>query len=276
MEVSQRDWKAFRTLVPRWQESYMERLCNAYIELLSSGGNASTRLWSLDKRLREDKRSPGVSMEMRKSVMTQNLVNLIQYGVITLNDIGDFSGELQEEIRYRVALENRPYPRYIYEEMKRCSPPCDGEEIFVNGVFRFNISELLRSLADKKDTIESATITVSDWVDSVAMDKLLPEHIEGADLERPVILLEIAPDYRLYNTDIPESDYAARGFVIADGMHRIAKANMHGVPQLPAYLIKMEDHFPFMYQGSQEYMDYWNRKVADRERDYFSLHGIQI
>ena len=274
MEVSQKDWKTFRTLVPQWQESYMERLCNSYIELLSSDRNASDRLWALDKRLRVDKRSLGVSIEMRKSVMTQNLVNLIQDGVITLNDIGNFSDELQKEIRYRVALENRPYPRYIYEEVKSCSPPCDGEEVFANGVFKFNISALLKSLANKKDTLELAAISVSDWVDRVAIDQLLPEHIESADLERPVILLEIAPDYRLYNMDIPESDYVARGFVLADGMHRIAKANKTGVLHIPAYLIKMEDHLPFMYQGCHEYMDYWNQKITERESDYYRKQGI--
>ena len=274
VEVSQRDWKTFRTLVPQWQESYMERLCNSYIELLSSGGNASDRLWALDKRLREDKRSLGVTIEMRKSIMTQNLVNLIQDGVITLNDLGEFSDELQDEIRYRVALENRPCPRYIFEDVNRCAPPCDGEEIFANGIFKFNITALIRAFADKKDKLEVAAISVSDWVEKATIDKLVPQHIESADLERPVILLEIAPDYRLYNTDIPESDYVARGFVLADGMHRIAKANMLGIAQLPAYLIKMEEHYPFMYQGYQEYMDYWNQKVAERERDYYRKQGI--
>ena len=35
VDVSKRDWKLFREKLPGWQESYMERLCKEYVELLT-------------------------------------------------------------------------------------------------------------------------------------------------------------------------------------------------------------------------------------------------
>ena len=35
MEVSKSDWKLFRTHIAKWQENYMERLMQEYVELLS-------------------------------------------------------------------------------------------------------------------------------------------------------------------------------------------------------------------------------------------------
>ena len=58
------DWKLFRARLPEWQEAYMGRLIEGYIELLQSGKNPSSRFWELEKKVRQDKRRAGVSVEM--------------------------------------------------------------------------------------------------------------------------------------------------------------------------------------------------------------------
>ena len=53
---TEKDWKLFRNKIADWQESYMDRLGKEYIELLSEDVNPSDKFWSLDKRIKEDRR----------------------------------------------------------------------------------------------------------------------------------------------------------------------------------------------------------------------------
>ena len=98
METSKADWKLFREKIGEWQETYMERLNREYIEILSSEKAASEKFWGLDDRMKEDKKKPGVILELRKSNMVWDLLKLIRDGVITVADLSDFSLELQNEI----------------------------------------------------------------------------------------------------------------------------------------------------------------------------------
>lgn len=67
MEISKADWKLYRERVPGWQEHYMERLTKEYVVLLTTPGNASDHFCTLEKRVRQDKKNPGVLIELRKS-----------------------------------------------------------------------------------------------------------------------------------------------------------------------------------------------------------------
>ena len=64
---TKRDWILFRSKIGSWQEAYMGRLCDEYIELLSGDGDPSEKFWQLDKRIRSDKRNPGVQLEMTRT-----------------------------------------------------------------------------------------------------------------------------------------------------------------------------------------------------------------
>lgn len=46
-ELAESDWKLFKELLPKWQESYMEMLIGQYIEILNGGSEASSRFWAL-------------------------------------------------------------------------------------------------------------------------------------------------------------------------------------------------------------------------------------
>ena len=100
MEVSKSDWKLFRTHIAKWQENYMERLLQEYVELLSGEENSSEKFWKLEERIKRDKKHPGVLIELRKSNMIYDIVSLINFGVITTSDLDEFSEELKEGVNF--------------------------------------------------------------------------------------------------------------------------------------------------------------------------------
>jgi len=75
---------------------------------------------------------------------------------------------------------------------------------------------------------------------------------EAVDVDRPVILAEIAPDR--YN--------------LIDGHHRIEKARKRGMEFVPAFRVAAEQHMAFLTTctGYTAYIDYWNQKVKNLRR----------
>ncbi len=100
--VKEQDWKLFRKKLPLWQESYMDKLNQEYIRLLSGEGLASDKFWELEKRIHTDKRSVGVVVDMRRSQMYSNLLSLLANEIIQEDDLDGFSEELAETIKYAV------------------------------------------------------------------------------------------------------------------------------------------------------------------------------
>lgn len=99
MEISKSDWKLYREKIAGWQENYMSRLNNEYIALLNADDKkASEKFWELEKRIKNDRRHPGVIIEMSKSNAVFDIVSLIRLGVITYDDLADFSDGLQEAV----------------------------------------------------------------------------------------------------------------------------------------------------------------------------------
>lgn len=98
VEISKSDWKLFRERVPDWQEHYMERLTKKYIEILNSPGNASDHFWELEKRIKQDRRHPGVILEMRRSDAIWNIAMLVREKVITTDDLEGFSQDLIDAV----------------------------------------------------------------------------------------------------------------------------------------------------------------------------------
>ena len=98
VDISKADWKLFRERVPEWQEQYMERLTKKYIKLLSSPGNASDHFWELEKRIKNDKKHPGVILEMSKSEAIWDIAIFIKKKVISLKDLEGFSQELIDSV----------------------------------------------------------------------------------------------------------------------------------------------------------------------------------
>ena len=102
MEITERDWKIFRKKIPDWQECYMERLVANYITFLQSEKPASNKFWELEKRIKQDKKCPGVLIEMQRSTEINNIISLVLDEVISLDDLEEFSDGLKETVKYIV------------------------------------------------------------------------------------------------------------------------------------------------------------------------------
>ena len=107
--TAEKDWKLFRKKLPGWQENYMNRLNKGYMEILSQEGkNPSDIFWELDSRIKRDKKLTGVVVhDMSRSNMYEHLIDLLMKNAITLDDLSDFSEDLQERLRWLVKPEER-------------------------------------------------------------------------------------------------------------------------------------------------------------------------
>ena len=105
-DITKADWKLFRERISDWQESYMERLVKEYIDFLQSDKAASEKFWELEKRIKRDRKRPGVLIELDKSEMVWDLCRLIRDGVITTDDLDGFSEDCRETV---VQLLNRQW-----------------------------------------------------------------------------------------------------------------------------------------------------------------------
>ncbi len=94
--ITKADWKLFMEKVPEWQEAYMERLLKEYVNLLQCKKPASTKFWDLEKRIKKDKKNPGVQMQLDKGEAIFDIVTMINLGIITQEDLADFSKDLKE------------------------------------------------------------------------------------------------------------------------------------------------------------------------------------
>ena len=100
MDITKRKRILFRERLSGWQENYMEDIVKAYANFLNDDKKpASEKFWELEKRIKEDKRHPGVIMEVNKSEVIWDIVRLIRLKVIAYDDLSDFSDELKMEVK---------------------------------------------------------------------------------------------------------------------------------------------------------------------------------
>lgn len=97
--VKESDWKIFRKKIIGWQEGHMKKLNEEYIELLQRDENPAKNFWDLEKRIWNDKKSVGVAIDMRRSMMFNNILSLLNEEIIQLDDLNDFSEEFQNDIK---------------------------------------------------------------------------------------------------------------------------------------------------------------------------------
>ena len=95
---TKKDWALFREKISDWQEAYMDKLNKEYIELLSGEGRPSEKFWTLEERIRNDKKDTGVQLKMSRSNYIPNIISLLNEEVITMEDLDEFSDELKETI----------------------------------------------------------------------------------------------------------------------------------------------------------------------------------
>ena len=75
---TKKDWVLFREKIADWQEAYMDKLNKEYIELLNGEGTPSEKFWTLEERIRNDKKDTGVQLRMSRSVYYLQIVTKLR------------------------------------------------------------------------------------------------------------------------------------------------------------------------------------------------------
>lgn len=121
----------------------------------------------------------------------------------------------------------------------------EGDELFPNGIFLFNITKMLSYIEKHPDQFTPEMVSVEDHRSSFA--SLTEEHIETTDYTKPIILAEIRPSM----------------FNVIDGNHRLEKAYRSNIELIPAYVLHPKDHMPFLtsVKAYLSYVEYWNSKI---------------
>ena len=149
------------------------------------------------------------------------------------------------------ALESpSPPTRLRLDKRFQPSPAEPGDEIYPNGIFEFNITRLLAFIQKHPDRFPVESVQVRA-IPNYGSPNLNEETIRLADLTRPILLAEIAPEQN----------------GVIDGHHRLAKARQDGAVTLPAYRLRCPAHVPFLTStfAYQKYVDYWNDKIGTLE-----------
>lgn len=120
----------------------------------------------------------------------------------------------------------------------------EGEEYYPNSFFVFNITKMLKFISNNPGIIELKKIKVKEHWSSFGV--INENHLDKVDIDKPIILAEINPGR--YN--------------VIDGNHRIEKAYRSGVETIPAYILTVRQHLPFLttVEAYHAYVKYWNSK----------------
>ena len=135
-------------------------------------------------------------------------------------------------------------------------------EYYPNGLFKFNISKLIEHIEANKADYALDQVDVSSYCQQFCHKEMTSAYVDAADLTRPIILAEIAPDRLHHGYPNISQDYYSRGYNLIDGHHRLAKAKQRGFEKLFAYILPMEQHIDFMESGFETYVAYWNGKIG--------------
>lgn len=97
-KVSDYNWKLYRKLLLKWQERYMAKLNQEYIDILNEDNNSSANFWKLEKRIYQDRKSPGVVITVSHSEFFIDIMSLMRANVISREDLNDFSKDVTDWI----------------------------------------------------------------------------------------------------------------------------------------------------------------------------------
>ena len=75
--------------------------------ILSGNEKGSEKFWKLKERIDTDAKKKGVIIEMKRSILVNNLISLIDEAVIDIEDLNEFSDELKEKVLSPINILNR-------------------------------------------------------------------------------------------------------------------------------------------------------------------------
>src|SRR5262249_38098473 len=127
-------------------------------------------------------------------------------------------------------------------------PVSEGDEMYPNGIFEFNVTKLLAFIRDHPAGFPVEEVEIASLGARFGMP-LDEETISTANLKKPIVLAEISPGR----------------FNVIDGNHRVEKARREGMRYIPAYRVHAPRHVAFLtsVRAYQKYVEYWNSKIDD-------------
>ena len=134
----------------------------------------------------------------------------------------------------------------IDDDFTAC-PIADGDELFPNGIFEFNITKIMEYIQKNSDNIPLVEVAVSDFCKDFS--SINDSYVDTVDIYKPVILAEISPGR--YN--------------LIDGNHRMEKARRLRINKIRAYKLDAVHHMKFLTSKKAYaiYVEYWNSKLKE-------------
>jgi hypothetical protein len=132
----------------------------------------------------------------------------------------------------------------INDHFEPC-PLADGDELYPNGIFVFNITRMTEYIQENPGNVALEEMAVSDF--PKASSSLDESYVDSVEVTRPVLLAEISPGR--YN--------------LIDGRHRMEKARRMGINTVRAHKLTAEQHVRFLIskEAYVAYVRYWNSKL---------------
>ena len=100
--MKESDWKLYRANLEPWRERYLKKI-NAQLakKLQDNSKNATETFWdTVDKMEAVQKKLNHSLGDIRRSQMSTSLRFMLQYNIITKDDLTPFSDELQERLSH--------------------------------------------------------------------------------------------------------------------------------------------------------------------------------
>ena len=96
--VRESDWKLFSKKYFEWKNRYAERFISEYKVILDSENTATDKFFELKDRIHKDSRAVVFNLPGRfsRNNMHLNIMALLNNGVITLDDLSEFSDEVKD------------------------------------------------------------------------------------------------------------------------------------------------------------------------------------
>jgi hypothetical protein len=140
-------------------------------------------------------------------------------------------------------------PLRMNDEFTPC-PVADGDELYPNGFFVFNITKISEYIQENADRVALGEVAISDFPGGFSLVNEF--HVDSAEVLRPVILAEMSPGR----------------YTLIDGHHRIEKARRIGMKSVRAYRLSVEQHVRFLIskEAYVAYVGYWNGKLRGMDR----------
>ena len=100
--MNEADWKAYKKNVDHWRERHLEQVNARLKNALSDPNKTPTEaFWDTEEKLGEEaKVLQHCFREHKRSSMKFNLTLMLGHGIITKDDLSDFSGEMREGLSH--------------------------------------------------------------------------------------------------------------------------------------------------------------------------------